>query len=171
MAKKKKGPKRRRRVGAALNPSSPIVKLGAVAAGYFLGDKINAQIDKVTASKVDTKIVGAGQVGIGALLLLSKGKAGLIKSVAGGLSAGSGLKRLMTAFSTPAAAVPAAAVTGYGRVPVLGGYNSRMGGYGRVPVLGGYNAGGTLAGRMGDYRINSGRIMGSMDGSGLLSGN
>lgn len=174
MAKKKKGPKRRRRVGAALNPSSPIVKIGAVAAGYFLGDKINEQIDKVTKSKVDTKIVGAGQVGIGALLLLSKGRAGLIKSVAGGLSAGSGLKRLMAAFGTPATTVPAAAVTGYARVPVLGSvYNSRLGGYQNVPVLGGvggYNAGGTLAGRMGDYRINSGRIMGSM-GSDLLGGN
>jgi hypothetical protein len=152
-----------------LNPSSPIVKIGAVAAGYFLGDKINAQVDKLTAGKIDSKLIGAGQVGLGALLLLSK-RPSIVKSAVGGIAAGSGLKRLIGAMSgaatTPATTTtPAAGVNGYGRVPTLGGYRD-------VPSLGGYHTPGTL----GAYAIPSGRgmsdrVMGSAGGGGLLSSN
>lgn len=165
--KKSKGRARRRRIGAALNPGSPIVKIGAVAAGYFLGAKfLNPMIDKVTAGKVDDKIVGAGQTGLGALLLLSK-KQNIIKTVAGGILAGSGLKRALTAFGvlTPAITPPATtpAVTGYGNVPVVG----RINGYGNVPVVGRIN-GYTPSGSLGAYSLPSGRVMGGV-GSDLMN--
>lgn len=163
MAKKKKASKGRRRRVGALSPSSPLIKIGAVAAGYFLAaTPVNGMIDKVTAGKIDNKIVGAGQVGIGALLLLSK-RPNIIKTVAGGIAAGTGLKRVMTAFGTPAPA-PAPAVTGYGRVPVVGGYRS-------VPVIGNRMGAYSPSGTLGGYAIPSGRmgkVMGSVDGSTLI---
>lgn len=167
MAKRKKGAHRRRRVGA-LNMGSPLVKVAAVAAGYFLGDKtINPLIDKVTAGKVSDKVVGIGQTGLGALLLLGKGRSGILKTAAGGLLAGSGLKRVMASFGTTT--TTPAAVTGYQNVPVIG----RMGGYQNVPVIGAYSPGVAI----GAYTIPSGntnKVMGSVgctDGSDLLGSN
>lgn len=164
MAKKRSKTKgrRRRRIGAArLNAGSNLVKLGFVGAGYFLGDKINPLIDKVTAGKVSDKIVGAGQTGLGGLLLL-KGRSSMIKTAAGGLLAGSGLKRALRAFGVLAPALPSAAVSGYGMVPVIGGY-------GQVPVIGAYTPNVSL----GSYRVPGrvGRTMGATEGSGLIGNN
>jgi len=171
--KKRKGTRRRRRVGA-LSPSSPMVKIGAVALGYFLtAIPVNGMIDKVSAGKLDSKIIGAGEVGLGALLLLSK-KPSLIKTIAGGVAAGAGVKRLLSSFGIgPAATIPA--VTGYGKVPVIGGY-------GQVPVIGnrgkaavnGHLGAYTPSGTLGSYAIRSGqigRVMGSVEGSTLLGNN
>jgi hypothetical protein len=148
MAKRSKKSKRRgsrRRIGAALNPASPLVKLGAVAIGYFVAGKpINDMIDKVVpTTKIDGKIVGGATTGLGALLLMSKGRSSFIKTVAGGVIAGAGLKRALVAFGVvkaPIATAPVQTVTGYGKVPTIGGYN--------VPVIGSYQTPGTL-GRVG----------------------
>lgn len=168
MAKKrhsKKGRRGRRRIGAArLNASSPLVKVAAVAAGYFLGDKINPLIDKVTAGKVSDKIVGVGQTGLGGLLLM-KGRSSMIKTAAGGVLAGSGLKRALRAFGVLQPALPPPAgttVTGYGKVPVISGY-------GQVPVIGGYSPNQTLGAYMVPGRV--GRSVGATQGSDLIGNN
>jgi DNA-directed RNA polymerase subunit RPC12/RpoP len=166
MAKKKsKGGRKRRRVGA-LSPSSPMVKLGSVAVGFLAANQINALVNKVVPASVDAKIVGAGQTGLGALLILSKGRPNIIKTLAGGVLAGSGVKRLAQSMGLMPA--PAPAVTGYRSVPVIGSY-------GQVPVIGsGFTPSGTLAG----YAIPSGGKLGRvgsldarMDGSTLVGNN
>lgn len=127
---------RRRRIGAmALNPSQPVVKLAAVALGYFLAaDPINTALDKVIPAEITTAtdfkkyIPGAAETGIGALLLMSKKKPSLIKTAAGGLLAGAGLKRLLKASGV---------ITGYQATPVIGRMGRhRMAGYQSVPVVG-----------------------------------
>lgn len=160
MAKKRKGSKktsRRRRIGALnLSPSSPLIKIAAVGAGYLLAAKpVNEMLDKVTAGKVDSKIVGAGQAGIGAMLLLSK-RPSMLKTIAGGIAAGSGAKRLVDAFK--GTATPA--VTGFRNVPAIGAFRN-------VPALSGYNPNASMNG----YTPRSGtvgRVMGSVDGSSLI---
>lgn len=140
MAKKKSSKKRsrgRRRIGAALNPSSPIVKLIAAGAGFAFATPINAQIDKIAAGKVSDKVLGLGQTGLGTLLLMSKGggKMAILKVAAGGLVAGSGLKRALSAYGIikPAAIVPPPSGTttagiGYGgNVGRIGNGVSRVG--------------------------------------------
>lgn len=130
MAKKKKRTSRRRRVGAmSMNPGSPLVRAASLAAGYFLGDSINAQVDKVlpasmtatTATGVTAYVPSILELGVGGALLLMKGKPSLIKTVAGGIVAGAGLRRALK---------KAGVVSGFNRVPVIGGFN-------RVPVIGG----------------------------------
>lgn len=108
--------------------------IAATAAGYFFADEINAQLDKFypntvvpagTTSFTDPNTIKlAGQLGLGGYLLLSKGKPSLIKTGAGGILAGSGLKRGLKKFGM---------ITGYQSVPVIG---NRLGGYQAVPVIG-----------------------------------
>lgn len=134
---------RRRRMGAAsLNPASPVVMLGALAAGYFAGDTINAFLDKyipdiggtpatgttpAVAPTIDsTTIAMVAELGLGALLLLRKGKKTLIKTALGGIIGGAGIKRALVKFDV---------VSGYQAVPVIGRH--RMAGYQSVPVIGG----------------------------------
>lgn len=174
MAKKKT---KRRRVGAAasLNPSSPIVMLGSVAAGFLLGDTINEPIDKLlkgdkaAVPETTNKLVGAGQTGVGALLLLGKGKKSMLKTVAGGVLAGSGAKRLLKALGI---------MGGYQAVPVLGSQARGVGGYQAVPVLGnpynpeginGYMVNGSGYRVNGGYNSDTAKVMGSANGSGLMA--
>jgi len=160
MAKKAKTKKRR--VGSSkMNPNSNTVKLIAVGAGYLLGDTVNSLLDKIipasisapatppaTTGAFDVKkyIVPGAQIGIGGLLLL-KGRPTMIKTLAGGLLAGSGLKRLLVATGT---------VNGYQSVPVIGARRNRMAGYQSVPVVGGIPS--QLAGQpgqlQGGFRVN-----------------
>jgi hypothetical protein len=146
---KKKTKRRHHRVGAmSLNPKSTLVRLASVAAGYFLGDTINSFVDSVTPASIfpvpvatvpptapatgfsalgfnqDT-VVGAIEGGLGAMLLMSKGKASLLKTGAGGILAGAGLHRLLKKTGY---------VTGYQAVPVIGRH--RVAGYQAVPVIG-----------------------------------
>jgi hypothetical protein len=150
MAKKKHGKRHHRRVGASLlNPRSPLIMIGALAAGYFLGDTINTAIDKFmpttsgtsTISSLPT-IIMVGELGLGGLLLLKKRKT-LITTAAGGILAGAGIRRALKA---------AGMVTGYQSVPVIG---RRMGAYQSVPVIGGVPA--QLAGvpsQLQGFRVN-----------------
>lgn len=131
MAKKKRksGKPAARRVGAAkLNANNPIIKIGSIAAGFFFGDKINEQIDKVAGDKIDSKIIAAGQVGLGGLYLLKKGKKNVLLTAASGVMAGAGIKRAMNAFG-----IGSGAVSGYQGVNVVNGYqNVRAVGYKRM---------------------------------------
>lgn len=103
MGQKRKKHATKKRVGgfktsSLTNPENPIVKYGSMALGYLFGDKINAQIDKITGAKIDTKIVAAGEIGIGSLFVFKKGKKNIITTVAGGVLIGAGLKRGLAAF-------------------------------------------------------------------------
>lgn len=176
MAKKKRKSRRRRvsGIGAALNPSSPIAKVAALAAGYLLADKINGAISSIVpASQAATvgKILPYAEVGLGGLLLM-KGKSSLVKTAAGGLLAGAGLKTVLTQLGV---------VKGYQSVPVIGAAK-RVAGYQAVPVIGSADTPAQLQGidtpaQLQGYRINGytpngsgvGRVMGSLyaNGSGL----
>jgi hypothetical protein len=176
MAKKRKSTKRRstrrRRIGAvALNPANPVVKIGAAAAGFVFAGTINPLIDKV-AGTMDAKLVGAGQTGIGAALMFMKlgnKKPGLVQTVAGGVLAGAGAKRLLQALGI---------INGFSAVPVIGRkmMKSSMNGYGNVPVIGnapGYTVPRSLNGVFNGYTVPQapGKMMGNVEGSGLLNSN
>jgi hypothetical protein len=129
MAKRKKGV-RRRRVSGTMNPKSGVIQAAAVAAGFFAGDMINSAIDKVvpaslaTATGITGYAVAGAEAGIGAYLLFSKGKASIVKTAAGGVLLGAGLRRGLK---------KAGILSGYGSVPVVGGYKG-------IPVVGGVPA-------------------------------
>lgn len=160
MAKKKHHKKRHHRSVGALNPRSPLVMLGSLAVGYFLAaDSLNAAIDKFNitpapgaggpaTTKIPGTIVLTGEAGVGALLLLSKkktGTMGLVKTVAGGILAGAGLKRALKTFGI---------ISGYQSVPVIG---RRMAGYQAVPVIGATRPAqlaGSPAQLQGGFRVN-----------------
>jgi hypothetical protein len=175
MAKKRK--KRSRRVGATgLGKTGTLIKLAALAGGFFAGNMINEQIDKIlpkttptgSTTPVPNEMVGIiGEVGIGgALLLFSKKarKAKVVADVAGGLLAGAGVRRLAKIMGM---------MTGYQSVPVLGRKHRVTNGYQSVPVIGAKPA--QLQGRpaqLQGFRVNgytptgSGAVM-SGCGSGI----
>lgn len=171
---KKKSKKRsthRRRMGAtaSLNAASPVVKIGALAVGYFFGEQINAAIDKV-AGTMDEKLKGAAEGGIGAALIfmkLGKTKPGLLQVGAGGILAGAGARRLLKAFGV---------INGFSAVPVIGNKmlpasQRRLNGYGNVPVVAGYNVPQQMNGVFNGYNVPpvpKAQVMGSVAGSGLM---
>lgn len=161
-AKRKKHSKashRRRRVGAmALSPASPLVRLGSIAAGYFLADKINTPIDTAVGTKIDSKLIAAGEAGIG-FLLAFKGKKSTAKSIIGGVLIGASIKRALKDFGV---------ITGFYSVPVIG--RKTMAGYHNVPVIGmnGYNVPAKPAGMQG-YNVPAARNK-VMNGCGDSSG-
>lgn len=138
MAKRKKSKTyRRRRVGAAgkmLNPNGPLVKWGSVALGYFMGDKLNDAIEKATGDKVDGKIIGAVEAGVGLMLMTRKGKKSLPLSLVAGVLTGAGVKKSLSEFGV---------INGFSDVPVIAGYKS-------VPVLNGYT---TRPGQMAGFTV------------------
>lgn len=118
---------RRRRVGAvALNANSPLVKYGSIAAGFIMANMINAPLDKVIPTNIDSKLVAAGQLGLGAALAFKK-KQTALTTIAGGVLMGAGLKRAMGAFGI-------GSIGSYQNVPVVG----RVGSYQNMPVIAGY---------------------------------
>jgi hypothetical protein len=172
MAKRKKTTRRRssrRRVGAvALNAKSPMVQIGAAAAGFLLASTINPLIDKVTGT-MDAKLVGAGQTGVGAALMFMKlgKKKSTMEVVAGGVLAGAGAKRLLQAMGV---------INGFESVPVIGQrmLKSSMNGYGAVPVIGnGYTVPNRMNGVFNGYNVPpvpKTQVMGSVQGSGYNNG-
>lgn len=156
---------RRRRVGAmSMSVSSPIMKYGPIALGFLLADKINAPIDKMVGTKLDTKIIAGAQVGLGAAyIFLKKGKKSLPLTIAAGILLGAGAKRAMTAFGI-------AGIGPYGRVPVVGGA------YGRVPVVSGrhrigdYNPHGSLGSYTSNQALNGSSVRSVMGGTGAGEG-
>jgi hypothetical protein len=145
--KHKKGQHRRRKVGAmSLHHSSPLVVLGSMGLGYFLGDTVNSMIDSVIPSSIfpaaatttpaATGIASLGlnentaalvlEGGVGTMLLVAKTGRSVVKSAAGGFLVGLAGHRLLKTMGV---------VTGYQSVPVIG--NRRVAGYQSVPVIGG----------------------------------
>lgn len=184
MAKKRKGSKRRRRVGAlSLNKKGTGMKLLALGAGYLLADMVNTQIDKVLPGNRDATtniktidpsmitLASVGQIGLGGLLLMSK-KESMLKTLAGGVLAGSGLKRALKTMGV---------IKGYQSVPVIGKPRPRMSGYQSVPVIGNTVVPPQLSGKtpaqLQGYRVNGytsagSGVMGGYDaqGSGITTG-
>lgn len=148
-AAKKTTTKRRRRMSGIgkMTPTNPIVKFGALAAGYFLADKINPMIDKVTGT-LDGKIVAGAQVAGGLLangmLPIMKGKRGMIAVAGGGILAGAGLKRALSEFGV---------VNGFHNVPAIAGFRS-------VPALQGFNP--TPGSQLGSFNPTPSKVMGSV---------
>lgn len=136
-----KAKKTKKKVGAvALRATSPIVKFGSIAAGYFLADKVNEQIVKLTGT-MDPKIVN-GILAAGGLYFtfLHKGKKSTIMAALSGFAAGVGAKGLLVDFGI------VNAVAGFREMPVIGSY-------GDVPVIGNYApASGNLSG-VGAYNV------------------
>lgn len=157
--KRKRSHRKSKRVGAAtLNPGNPIVMLAAVGVGYYFSDKLfvplrNMLPMKTTAATttapatiapiVSGTVLGAGMTGVGALLML-KGKKTMVKTVAGGVLAGVGLKGILkdqgvvTGFqSVPA--IGRRGVNGFQSVPAVGAVpNALQGGFttSRMPAMG-----------------------------------
>lgn len=154
MAKRKKSKKitRRRRIGAAgkLNANSPLVKFGSIAAGYFLGDKINEQVEKLTGDKIDGKIVAGLEVLAGLVLnktikMGKSTKASLPLVVVGGVLAGAGIKKGLSELGV---------INGFYNVPILNGFRS-------VPALNGYNP--TPGANMNGFRVPNRQVMGGIN--------
>lgn len=183
--KKKKGGKRRSM--GAINAQSPVVKILAVGAGFFVGETVNGAIDKVlpktttgtppvtAISKGTNTAAAVGQVGVGGLLLMGKkgGTMGLVKIAVGGVLAGAGLRRALKQMGV---------IKGYQNTPVIGKH--RFAGYQNTPVLGstpsqlqgvpsqlqGYNVNGMGGGlAYNGYGAQGSGVMGST-GSGISNG-
>lgn len=154
MAKRRKATKkktsRRRRVGA-LNLNNPMLKYGSIAAGYFLGDKINDAISKATGDKVDGKIVAAAEAGAGLMMLMSKKVKKPALKLIGGVLAGAGIKKALSEFGV---------INGFYNVPVLAGYQN-------VPVIAGYDTAQPAINGFNVPRPVSQSVMGSIDASGI----
>lgn len=161
--------RRRRRVGAmSLTSTNSLVKLAAVAGGWFLEGTISPMLDKIPGfSSLDEKIKGVAEAGIGTALLmgkLTKKRApGMLATVGGGVLAGAGLKRALRAFGV---------VSGYGLVPVVGAYtpNVSLNGYQKVPTIGAYATAQVPINGIG--RPAHSKVMGSVEpgsGSGRMS--
>lgn len=172
--RKKKTTRRRHSMGAmSFSPNSPLVKYASMALGFLLGDQINTGIDGVVPANIKTKSMydkgaAVGEAGIGAYLTFGKGKKSTIKTIAGGVLIGAGLKRGVNAFKKTATPTPPA-VSGYGKVPVLSGY-------GKVPVLsgagkgvGGYTPNSALNGYTSNVSLN-GNKSSVMSGLGVYAG-
>lgn len=152
---------RRRKVGAmAMSAKSPLMTIAPIVAGYFLADKINTPIDTAVGGKVDSKIVAAGEIGIGYLLAF-KGKKSMPKSIAGGILIGAGLKRALKDFGV---------VTGFYSVPVLSGRQVK--GFHNVPVIGAPGYAVPARPAMNGYKVPAAaKVMsGCGDGNGSGSG-
>lgn len=169
--RKKTSVRRRRRIGAlSMTAASPLVQYGAIAAGYLFGDKINAALDKVIPATVDSKIVGAGLVGVGYWFALRKGaKKSMITSIVGGVAVGAGAKKLMASFGMGNIGgyqmVPA--INGYSDVPAVGAGRRRVGIGAYMPGANGLNGYVTAKQTVGAVDTGTGL---RNAGSGMLQG-
>jgi hypothetical protein len=180
MAKRKKGThhRRRHRIGAmSLNAGSPLVKAAALAAGYFLGDTINTQVDKVlpasmtatTATGISGYLPSVLELGLGGFLLLSKKSPGMVKTITGGIVAGAGLRRALKKSGVVSGFNMVPVIAGFNRVPVIGNIPAQLAGNIPAQLAGGYR---TAANR-GLNGFRTSRVLGShsanLGGSGLTN--
>ncbi len=112
-----------------MSASSPLVTYGSIAVGFLAGDKIDEMLSKVVPATLDTKIVGAAEVGLGALLVYGKGKKSMVKTVAGGILLGAGIKKSLKAFGVISGYQMIPSVSGYSDVNALGAPVRKMAGY------------------------------------------
>lgn len=177
MARKRKHKRRYRRVGAMGfgGKKDTGMKLLAVAGGFLLGDTINTQLNKVLpktknpTTNVDepNETIGiAAEVGLGGLLLMRK-KSSMPVTLAGGVLAGAGLKRLAKKMGF---------MSGYQSVPVIGKH--KMAGYQSVPVIGAMppQLSGRMPSQLQGFRVNgyvpvgSAGVMNGFDGGSGVGG-
>jgi len=179
MHRRKKHTKRRRsrRVGAlGIGKGDTGLKLLAIAGGFFLGNTINTQIDKMlpkadpppgstTPSTIPSKTAQTaamvGEMGLGGLLMLRKRSPMMLK-VAGGVLAGAGIKRAFNVMGVMTG------IGGYQNVPVVGSH--RMAGYQNVPVIGANQIPAQLAGARTPPQLSGYRPAGSGVGGYLSQG-
>lgn len=166
--KKRGGSRRRRRHVGALNlkGKDTTLKLAALAAGFLIGPKLNAAIDKantttsttgVVTTKVDPSFIMVGEIGVGGLLLMRK-KSNMIMKIGGGVLAGAGLRRAIGKMGL---------MNGFQSVPVIGRH--RMAGYQSTPVLGRATMPPQLAGPSGPAQLQGFRVNGyTPTGSGVM---
>lgn len=132
------GKRRSKRIGAmSLNPKNPLVLVASVAAGYLASDQIFKVIDKAIPTKdtsatdktqvnvVSDTVLGGGMAAAGSALALL-GKKSMIKTVAGGVLAGAGLKLVLTDQGV---------IKGFPSVPSVG-RRRRVAGFPSVPSVG-----------------------------------
>lgn len=178
--KKHSARRRRRHVGAfKLKAGSTGLKLAAVAGGFFLGKGINEAIDKLIAKASPTStttttttaassntgtIASVAEIGVGGLLLMRKGggKMAMPLTIAGGILAGAGLRRVIGQLGF---------MNGFQSVPVIGRH--RMAGYQSVPVIGQrvvppQLAGPTVPPQLMGFRVNGGMGAYTPTGSGVM---
>lgn len=179
MHRRRKHHKRRhhRRVGAlGIGKGDFAIKLLSVAGGFFLGNTINEQIDKIlpkqpspagsttpstTPTKTGDALAMAGEIGLGGLLMLRR-RGGTIAKVAGGIIAGAGIKRALKVMGVMNG------IGGYQNVPVIGSH--RMAGYQNVPVIGANSIPAQLAGSRTPPQLSGYRPAGSGVGGYLSQG-
>ena len=184
MAHKRRHVKRRRtrrRVGAMglKKKDTGAVVLG-LAAGLFIGNTINDQIDKMLPKDTSgvitdqtTNFATIGELGLGGLLVFmkSRGKAAPIIKGVGGVMLGAGIIRAIKKLGI---------LSGYQAVPVVG--RRRMAGYQSTPVIGRKMVPPQLSGRtpaqLQGFRVNGylptgssvmGAIGGVDSGSGITN--
>ena len=162
MARRKRrtsGRRRRRISGVALSATSPLVKYGSLAGGYFLADKINEQLVKITGT-LDPKIVN-GVLAAGGLyyMFMHKGKKNTALTVVSGLAAGTGIKGLLTEFGVVSGFREMPVLNGYQNVPTVGKYAIPSGGspsLSGIPGGNGYRVPAPIMGSVPDEYSNSG---------------
>ena len=137
--------KRHRKVGlTTMSPANPLIVLGSLALGYLAGDTISAKLDAyvptttvpavaatattpavpaVVKNVVSDTVLGASEMGAGALLYL-QGPKKIWSHVVAGFTAGVGLRLLLKDEGV---------VTGFQSVPVIGNI---LNGFQKVPVVG-----------------------------------
>ncbi len=145
-------PRRRRRV-SGIKKNDALIMIGAAAAGYYLGPKINDAIAAKVGTTVDPKIIALAEVAAGYFLpkmLGARGSMAMISKVAGGLLIGSGAHLGLKEFGV---------VSGYGSVPMI---NGRMNGYRDVRTLSGLDLPATAPG-LSTMQVVSG-VMSGRDG-------
>ncbi len=125
-------PSRRRRV-SGIKKNDALIMIGAAAAGYYLGPKINDAITAKIGTSVDPKIIALAEAAIGYFgpkMLGLKGSSAMIGKVAGGLLIGAGAHLGAKEFGL---------VSGFPQVPTINGRvnGRRMNGYADLKQISG----------------------------------
>lgn len=111
---KKKTPARsRRRRVSGIGKNSPLLMIGAAAAGYFLGPKLNDAITAKVGTNVDPKMIALAEVLAGYAIPNMLMKNSVPGKVLGGLLMGAGAHLGLKEFNV---------VSGYSNVPMVSGY-------------------------------------------------
>jgi hypothetical protein len=168
---RKKTTKRRRRVGGMKLGSGMGLTLLAAAGGFLLSDTLNNELDKIlskpkkgetTPRTYNKALVYAPEMGLGGLLLMSKGgKMKTAKQVLGGALLGAGLKLALKDLGV---------LKGYQNVPVVG--RRRMAGYQSTPVIAGTpgQLQGVTPSQLNGFRVNGYEPQGSGVMAGVTNG-
>jgi len=165
-AKKKKTTKKKKgsSVGkASLNANNPIIPIVTGIIGLLAAPKANTYLETdLLKGKVDGKVIGFVETGLGAGLLFVKfgKKKTILQVAAGGFAAGMGIRKLLSEFGV---------ITGvqqFKDVPVMGKRHPapvrRMNGFSNVPALGGTDGYNAPSAMNGTYGTTISKVMGNV---------